>query len=240
MRTFDHVKCDFEFPKLKAELFLGSRYYRTPAGDVYPSVTTVTALESREGVAKWRARVGDEEADQVARYTRVRGEMLHSLCEKYINNDLTQDDIKNSPGVVAELFKTIQPVIDSRVGLIHAQEKPLFSDRLKLAGRVDLVAEFDGKLSIVDFKTSLQEKREEYVQKYFMQCFAYACLWQERTGQQIDDIAVIIACDGGIAQVFQKGISEKRKYIKDLMGWRKIFDKEYQEKADEISRLMQE
>ena len=177
---FNHVRSNFyEFDsELVTEKVNGKRHYVTPSGDKYPSITTVLSILSREGIKAWRARVGEETANAISTKAARRGTNVHYMCEDYINNELnTSKFLPNEK----ELFYSIKPLIDNHINNIHAQEVTLYSDYLRVAGRVDLIAEFDGKLSIVDFKTSNKRKKKEWISNYFQQTSAYAVMYEERT-----------------------------------------------------------
>jgi genome maintenance exonuclease 1 len=119
------------------------------------------------------------------------------------------------------MFKAIQPILDQYIDNIHALEVPLYSDHLKVAGRVDCIAEFDGKLSVIDFKTASKPKEEKWILNYFMQCSAYAVMYEERTGIPVPRIAVVIAVDGEQPQIFVK---KHNDYIGDFIKYREIYE----------------
>jgi len=171
----------------------GVRHYATPKGH-FPSITTTLSILSRDVIEKWKARVGEEEAARVSYRASVRGTAVHEIIEKYIDNvegfkDGYTPDIINS-------FLAVKPILDNRIGRVFAQEAPLYSEHLGVAGRVDCVAEFDGKRSIIDFKTSKKPKPKAWITNYFMQETAYAIMWEERTGQPIEQLVTIISVDG--------------------------------------------
>jgi len=116
-----------------------------------------------------------------------------------------------------ELFFKIKPIIDESVGTVYSQEQALYSDKYRIAGRVDLIAEWNGKLSVIDFKTSTKQKEEYYIQNYFMQCTAYALMFAERTGMWIDDIVVLIATEEGPAQVFERQVHSYRQPLIEMI-----------------------
>jgi genome maintenance exonuclease 1 len=116
-----------------------------------------------------------------------------------------------------ELFFKIKPIIDDNVGKVYAQEQALYSDKYRIAGRVDLIAEWNGKLAVIDFKTSTKQKNEEDIQNYFMQCTAYALMFAERTGIWIDDIVVLIATEEGDALLFERQIHDYRKPLMEYI-----------------------
>jgi hypothetical protein len=211
-KTFTHVPVDLGYKDLIAETTKGGRKYAAPNGKSYPSVTTVLSILSEEGIQKWRARVGEEEANKISYRASTRGTAVHSIIEKYLNNeeDYAEDFMPN----IVDNFKAVRSVLDDRIGSIYAQEAALYSDHLGLAGRVDCVAEFDGKLSIIDFKTSRKLKKPEWITNYFVQESCYAIMWEERTGQPITQLVTIIAIDDEDPQVF---IEHRDNWTKTLL-----------------------
>lgn len=187
------------------------RKYKTPEGVNYPSITTVLSILSRESIAKWRKRVGEAEANKISTRASGRGTRVHEIIEKYINN---QEDYRNgyTPDII-QSFIDIRHILDNRIGTVYAMEAPLYSDHLGVAGRVDCVAEFDGKLSIIDFKTSMKPKRIEWIKNYFMQESAYAIMWEERTGMPIVQLVTIISVDNSEPQVF---IEHRDNWVRPL------------------------
>lgn len=176
------------------------RQYRTPEGIDLPSITTVLSILSRESIAKWRARVGHEEANRISHRASSRGTRVHEIIEKYINNEENFKD-GYTPDIISS-FGDLKPILDSRIGRVYAQEAPLYSNHLGVAGRVDCVAEFDGRLSIIDFKTSMKPKRKDWITNYFMQEAAYAIMWEERTKQPITQLVTIVSVDNHEPQIF--------------------------------------
>ena len=169
----------------------GKRVYVTPEGKKYPSVTTVVGILKKQVIMEWRQRVGEEEANKVSRIASSRGNGFHSLCEKYIQGNMPETSALDA----LELFYQVKPVIDRFVNNIWYQEQALWSDKLQLAGRVDLIAEFRGVPSIIDFKTSRRIKKAEDIQDYFQQECAYALMVEERTGIAVDQLVTIMACN---------------------------------------------
>lgn len=196
----------------------GERFYSTPAGS-YPSVTTVTGWEKRKFFAEWRKNNPEE-----AKRTTSRGVKLHSLVEKYLNNETI--DKKETDVFALDLFLQFKKHVD-KIDKIKALEVPLYSNLLKLAGRVDCIAEYDGKLSIIDFKGSTKAKREEDILNYFLQATAYSVMWQELTKQKIENIVILISCDDGEVQEF---IKKPVNYVKQLKECIMKYEKEKNEK----------
>ena len=217
MRTFEHVKLPSLDYDLESETTDSGRIYITPEGKRYKSITTVLGSEPKPGIEQWVQRVGLEEAEKIKRKAADRGSKLHKLCEDYINNDVTSFQMTKLMPDLKENFIKIRKHIDENVGKVYAQEQALYSDKLKIAGRVDLICEWNGKLSIVDFKTSTKIKQEEWIENYFLQCTAYSLMFAERTGMWIDDIVVLIATEEGNAQVFEKQIHSYQKKLMEMI-----------------------
>ena len=184
----------YKISKLTRVTENGKRYYLTPDGKKYPSVTTVAGIFAKEGIVKWRKRVGEEQATKITTQASVRGTAVHKLCEDYINN--VEDYTKGQMPVNVDSFNSIKPIIDSSIDNVVMQECPLYSHYLKVAGTVDCIAEWNGKLSIIDFKTAMKKKKKDWVKNYFMQEAAYAIMWEERTGQPITQLVTLISVDG--------------------------------------------
>jgi len=191
--TFIHDPIDLGYEDLTTESVSGKRMYVTPEGRRYPSITTVLGIRSRDAIQKWRARVGSKEADRISSFAASRGTQVHTMVERYIDN--REDYLEKSNHLTRLNFETMRPILEKRIGRVLAQEVPLYSNHLGLAGRVDCVAEFDGRLSIVDFKTSSKPKNKEWIHNYFMQEAAYAIMFEERTGTPIVDLVTIIVND---------------------------------------------
>ena len=190
---FEHESIDLGYEDLDTIELNGQRRYVIPEGLKYPSITTVLSILSQESIARWRERVGEDEANKISVRASRRGTSVHEIVEKYLDNNL--DYMAGYTPDIIESFRSIRGVLDGRIKKVYAQECPLYSEHLRVAGRVDCVAEFDGKISIIDFKTSRKPKRREYIESYFCQEAAYAIMWEERTGMPITQLVTIIAVD---------------------------------------------
>ena len=209
--NFIHEEIDLGYSDLDSVTKTKGRHYVDPKGNKYPSITTVLSILSREAIQKWRERVGEEEANRISRVASSRGTKIHNIIEKYIAND--PDYIKGEMPHNIQTFKDVQPILDESVTKVYQQEAPLFSKHLGLAGRVDLVGQWKGVDSIIDWKTSRKTKKKEWISNYFMQCSAYAIMWEERTGMPIKQLVVCIAGDEG-PQVF---VEDRDNWTKDLI-----------------------
>ena len=202
---------DFE---LEAKTTETGRVYYTPSGKAYPSVTTVLGSLSKDAIDAWRKRVGEEEADKISGRASRRGEALHLACEKYLLNEMSDLKIRSMMPNIKQLFLQLRPELDNNIGKIYSIEQPLYSDKLKIAGRVDCIAYWNNRLSIIDFKTSTKEKLEENILNYFLQCTAYAEMFEELTNKTIETIVVAIAVEEGNPQIF---IRQKYMYRTPLL-----------------------
>lgn len=189
------------------------RYYVTPDGLKYPSVTTVTSFFGKHKLDAWKARVGDIEAKRISSEASSIGSNVHSMCENYLSND----HISCNNFVLRNLFNTIKPALDN-ISNIRLLEANLFSDKLQLAGSVDCVANYNDVLSIIDFKTSKKEKPEDWIENYFVQETIYAIMVLELYKIPVKQIVTIITCRDLTLQVIVKPITKEllqlvKKYI---------------------------
>ena len=188
-----------DYKELKTKNIDGKRHYVTPNGN-YPSVTTVTSLAIKDGIKAWRERVGEKEANKIASQAARRGTKVHKICEDYLNNiNLNYEEIEP---INHFLFKQIKPILDIRLDEVYGLEVPLYSDFLRVAGRVDLVGMWNGKVSIIDFKTASKRKRRDWITNYFMQESAYAVMFEEMFDIPVSQIVTIIAVEADEPQLF--------------------------------------
>ena len=191
MKNFNHVGSSLDC-ELKTETVDGKRIYETPNGDKYISITSLLSNLSKASIQKWRERVGEDEARKITTQASRRGTSVHNICESYIKNEYGHLDGR-MPNEV-DLFSSIQPLLN-RIDNIHVVEGSMWSDHLKLAGRTDLIGEFDNRLSVIDYKTSSKKKTWEMCNQYFMQGTFYAIAYEERTGIPVDTIVIIMAVE---------------------------------------------
>jgi len=195
--VFNHIQHNYE-KITRTTAKDGSRVYRTPSGNAYPSVTSVTGLLNKQAILEWRKRVGEEVANQISTRAANRGTRVHSLCEDYLNNEKLDIDIFDQ-----EMWDSIRPELN-KINNIHALESQLYSDHLEVAGTVDCIAEYEGKLSVIDFKTSRRQKTADQIHNYFMQCSAYAVAFEERTQVPVNRLTIIMAVDDSEPLVFHE------------------------------------
>ena len=213
------------------------RFYETPDGKLYPSITTVLSTRNKKGLFEWRKRVGDEVANYVARTSAARGTAVHHMCDDYLNNfpvDLPDKWKEHEKKFLPFcLFKQLENKVLQKIDNIRSQECALFSNKYRVAGRVDCIAEYDGKLSIIDFKTSTKERNDEYNENYYIQAAAYAEMFEEQTGTPIEQIVILVVTEDGAVQEFVK---EKYDYIPLLVETIDNFTKAWEEENDKLDR----
>lgn len=214
MKNFIH----HDFPVIERLDLPEGRRYKVPSGKLYPSVTTVTGHLDKDWYTAWVARVGEEEAARISKKATDRGTRIHTLCEDHLLGKNPMPEL-----VDMDMWSDLKPVID-KIDNIHALESKLYSDKLEVAGTVDCIAEFDGRLSVIDFKTSKNPKDINNIEHYFIQATAYSVMFQELYDIAIPDITIIIGVDHDKPQIFH----QKRKgFIQQLIDLRQSFKKIY-------------
>lgn len=189
---------------LKSETFPdGKRYYTLPDGTRLPSVTTVLGAQKKQGIMEWRKRVGETEANRISKQATSRGTNVHTLCERYLNNEPLGAIMPDA----VEMFRSLKPLLN-RIDNIHYQECALWSKQLGMAGRVDCIGEFDGELSVIDFKTSKRIKTEAHIEDYFWQTSAYALMYEEMIGTPINNLVIIMAVEDEQPLLFKQKTSD--------------------------------
>lgn len=221
-RIFEHVGVDLGYKDLVATTTDVGRLYKTPEGRSYPSITTVLGHFGKHKIMEWRKAVGEQEANRVARHAAGRGTALHTLCERYIDN-LEVFDAKTMPHVKA-MFNSVKDILDTRIGKVYLQEVPLYSNYLRIAGRVDLIAEFDGVISIIDFKSSSRRKTASDIKDYFEQEAAYAIMFEERAKLPIVNLVTIMAVENDPNPLIFK--EHRDNHANDLIKKIRIYERE--------------
>jgi len=206
---------DIELEKKEED---GKRMYKLPNGNWGFSITTVTSFVKRKTIAEWRRRVGEEEANRITRRASARGTDFHQVCQDYLENkELNWDDYQPLTKI---MFIHVKPYLD-KINNIHAIERTLYSEYLGLAGRVDCIAEYEGELAVIDFKTSDKIKPEEWIENYFVQEMFYGSAYYEMTQIPIKKLITLMVTPGGEVKVFDK--RNKGDYIKLLVRYIKEF-----------------
>ena len=196
------------------------RLYNLPSGKWVPSITSITSFYNREIFVKWRKRVGIEEANRITKRATARGTDFHQVCQDYLENkELVWENYQPTSKF---MFYHAKPYLD-KINNIHAIERTLYSEYFGLAGRVDCIAEYEGELAIIDFKTSGKIKPEKWLENYFVQETAYACMYYELTQISIKKLITLMVTPDGEVKIFDK--RNKKDYIKLLVKYIKEFVK---------------
>ena len=200
MKTFELL--DYGFESLPTENIDGKRYYITPTGEKYPSVTSVTGLLNRDGIKNGEKELVRKLQTRYQLNLARHGTSAHQLFEDYIKNDNFEEKFKSAMPTTQQAFISLEKELN-QIGTVHALESPLYSHKLQLAGRVDCIAEYFGdKISIIDFKTSRKPKERKWIQNYFIQETAYAKMFEELTGKEVHSLITMIAVSDGSSQLF--------------------------------------
>jgi genome maintenance exonuclease 1 len=214
---FTHI--DVNLPQLERETIDGVRYYKIPDNGQlvkFVSITSVTSHKNRQFFADWRKKVGEEKADKITRQATSRGTDMHTLVENYLDN-------KNLPEVqpLSDILFKIAKQELNKINNIYALEGSLYSKVLGIAGTVDCIAEYNGELAVIDFKTSKKPKPREWIEHYFVQAAAYACMFYELTGIPVKKLVILMSCENGECVVYEE--HDKAKYIKLLTEYIREF-----------------
>jgi len=211
---FNHVELDLQ--PLEREHIDGVRYYKIPDEEELVkmvSITSVTSHFNKEIFVKWRKKVGNEEADRITKAATGRGTDMHTLTEHYLKNE----DLPKGLRPISDFLFKISKGHLKKINNIYALEGPLYSKELGIAGTVDCIAEYDGELAIIDFKTSKKPKPRDWIEHYFVQCMAYGCMLYEMKGIPIKKLVIIMACENGECVIYEE--RDKAKYIKLLQQY---------------------
>ena len=221
---FTHTPPINELPPLKAKNVNGKRFYEhLETKEAYPSITSVLSIRDKKGLHEWRQKVGEEVANHVMIQAANRGTAVHNMVEDYLNNiDLEQVDKYKKQFLPRMMFNVLKPEL-SKINNIRLQEAQMFSSDYTVAGRVDCIAEYDGVLSIVDFKTSTKEKNEDWIENYFIQGSAYAEMYKEHFGEEITQVVILIVTEEGTTQVFKKNkvdyLPKLKEAVENFYKW---------------------
>ena len=223
MKKIHEFKREIKYvPELSTQNIDRKRYYVTPKKLLYPSITTVLSQRGKEGLFEWRKRVGEEVANHITRTSASRGSAVHQMCEDYLMNkhiynptDFEKHSQRHFLGYC--LFNRLKEEVLQNIDNIYAQETTLWSDRLMVAGRVDCIAKYKDVPTIIDFKTSRSERNDEWNENYYIQATAYSEMFEERTGMNIDQIAILVVTEDGTVQEFVKNKKEYLPLLSDVI-----------------------
>ena len=216
--NFEHKPPLKDLPPLKAKTSDVGRFYtRLDNNESYPSITTVLGAQSKKGILEWKKRVGEDVANHISRQAANRGTHVHNMVEDHLNN-LEIDDKEKYKGAFLPrmMFNVLKPEL-SKINNIRLQEAAMYSTDYTVAGRVDCIAEYDGQLSVIDFKTSTKEKSESWIENYFIQGSAYSVMYKEHFGEDINQIVILITTEQGTTQVFKKNPADYLPKLKEYV-----------------------
>lgn len=208
-KEFKFIQLNEELlPKVKGKKVDGFRFYDIK-GKNYPSITSVLSIRKKEGLEKWRESIGESVANWEMGRAARRGKATHTLVEQYLKNETPS--IRDV--LPLGLFKLMRPYLD-QIDNIHCLETVMFSDKLTVAGQVDCIAEYNGKLSVIDFKTANKERQEDWVENYFLQTTGYSMMYEEIFGKKIEQLVILIAAEDGTMTSFVK---DRKEYEQSLI-----------------------
>lgn len=217
LKKFNHI--EINLPNLERETIDGIRYYKIPGeGGLkkFVSVTSVTSHYNKEKFASWRKRVGEEKANKITKAATTRGTEMHSLVENYLLNE----SLPKANPLPKFLFDVAKIELD-KIDNIIAIERSLYSTYFGIAGTVDTIADYEGKLSVIDYKSSEKPKPREWIENYFVQAAAYCFMLKELTGKEVEQLVIIMACENGEVQTYIE--TDIPKYIRLLVKYVKKF-----------------
>tara|TARA_B100000963_G_scaffold347973_1_gene354909 strand:+ start:241 stop:918 length:678 start_codon:yes stop_codon:yes gene_type:complete len=217
-KVFKHEKLDLGYNDLVADTGESGRVYVSPDGSRYPSVTTVLGVLGEDSIRAWRARVGEDVANQISHRASNRGTAVHSIVEKYLRNEDTSDNLPH----IKQSLANLRPILDKSIGKIFGLETALYSRHLGMAGRCDCIAEWNGVPSIIDFKTSRKVKKKEWISSYFAQASAYAIMFEERTGLAIPNTVIVMDVDDNHPLIFEE---HRDNFVELLLSTKKEYDR---------------
>ena len=206
------------FPELEVHNIKGLRFYETPTGEKYPSITTVLGKQpgKQKGLQEWRERVGVAQAQIISGKAARRGSVFHNIVENYLlDKDIS--DFKQQNFMAWCMFGEMKSHLDEKINQVVLQEQTMFSSKFKVAGRCDLIGVYKDKLSVVDFKTTTRTKKEEWIDDYFIQCAAYASMFEEHTGEPVEDVVIMMVAEDGEVQLFEKKTADYLPKLEEIM-----------------------
>lgn len=218
-----------DIPKLKRVMVDGKRHYITETHeqlqcDPYPSVTTILSSDKgqRKAIAQWRKRVGEKEANKISTQAAGRGTSVHQMIEDYVMGESVSESAM--PHHI-DMFNRLREVADEYIDNVRMIEGQMFSHHLRCAGTVDMIAEFDGVLSVIDWKTAKAKKQRSRIYNYFKQESAYAVMFEERTSIPVSQLVTVITTESGESQVF---VEKRDDWISSFIELRDNYELELQ------------
>ena len=218
---FLHKPPTKDLPPLKAKTSDVGRFYTNlETNESYPSITTVLGAQSKQGILEWKKRVGEDVANHISNQAATRGTAVHNMVEDHLNN-INVDEVEKykKQFLPRMMFNVLKPEL-TKINNIRLQEAAMYSSDYTVAGRVDCIGEYDGVLSVIDFKTSTKEKSEDWIENYFIQGSAYSQMYKEHFGEEVPQIVILITTEQGTTQVFKKNpydyLEKLKQYVEEF------------------------
>jgi len=197
------------FPKLRQVNLAEGRVYQVFGTEIaYPSITRVLGAKPKPQLEAWKKKVGHQKAQAEAQFAARKGTTLHKLAELYLDNQELPPVLPH----VAELWMNLRPWLGHHVTCVYAQEQDICSHMLKVAGRLDLLADVDGELAVVDIKNAKRIKKREWVRSYFVQGTFYSLAVFEAVGRVVKKIVLPICSPEG----FQVEVAKPAEFFNEL------------------------
>lgn len=222
--SFHHVK--IEYPVItREEKPNGDRIYLVPDGKSYPSLTTVIKAHNKKAIDNWKQRVGESTAKRIQENASSRGHIVHECIETLLMNFPVTEIQKSMQLKAKAVYLSMKKTLVDKVTEVYGLEQPLFSHKLRVAGTADFIGKYDGKMSIVDFKTSTRKRKKEWNTGYYMQLTGYAFMFEEMTGIRIEQGVILAGIDNEpLVQEFVLDRKDFGKYLKELVSWRDKYE----------------
>ena len=207
------------FPDLEVSNVNGMRFYEAPNGLKYPSITTVLGKQpgKQKGLHEWRKRVGAQQAAIISGKAARRGTAFHWCVEDYLKNQEINGEHKEKNFLAYHMFMESKKYLDDNIDQVVLQEQAMYSDIFKVAGRCDMIGVWNNELAVVDFKTTTTMKKREWLEDYFIQCSAYASMYEEHTGEAIDQVVIFMVAEDGQIEIFKEDTKDYLPLLDEMM-----------------------
>jgi len=186
-------------------------WYQTKFDKIYPSISTILSATSSEekknGLESWKEN--EPAHEYITAQSQDIGTQSHKIIENYLSNNLSLEEFDLLP--IAH-FNNLKPYLEN-ISDVTCIEQRMYSDKLRVAGTSDLIAQYNGELSIIDYKTKRKPQRDEYMYEYYLQTTCYAQMFQEVTGKKINQVVILVSSEKNTRQEFIKTCDD---YIKPV------------------------
>ena len=181
-------------------------WYETKFDTVYPSISTIlsdTAPEHKKnGLENWKAN--EPAHEYITKQAQDIGTQSHKIIEDYLSGNLSLEEFDLLPNAH---FHNLKPFLEN-ISNVTSIEQRMYSDKLKVAGTSDLIAEYNGELSIIDYKTKRKPQIDDYMYEYYLQTTCYAQIFEEVTGTKINQVVILVSSEKNTRQEFIKACDD--------------------------------